>query len=56
MDFNEIAKVTKNFSGAELAGLVREASSYALRRGVQTDASGELNVIEEDVLITYVSI
>jgi len=30
IDFSELAELTKNFSGAELAGLVRDAISYAL--------------------------
>jgi hypothetical protein len=31
---NTLAKATKNYSGAEIAGLVRNAMSHALNRGV----------------------
>lgn len=30
----ELARMTKNFSGAEIEGLVKSAASYAFERGV----------------------
>ena len=35
VDIEELAKITKNFSGAELEGLVRAAQSCALNRLVK---------------------
>ena len=51
----ELAKKTKNFSGAELEGLVKSAASYALRRCVDVSKGMELdednlNVTEADFL------
>lgn len=34
IDYNELARNSKNFSGAEIAGVVRSATSYALERHV----------------------
>ena len=34
---------TEHFSGAELAGLVRSAASYALARAVESDGDGMVN-------------
>ncbi|KAL7752784.1 transport between ER and Golgi ATPase protein [Sorochytrium milnesiophthora] len=57
VDLNELALLTKNFSGAEIAGLVKSATSFAFNRhvkvgdvgGVQTDP-GEVQVTREDFL------
>lgn len=35
VDLEELARLTKNFSGAEISGLVRAATSYALSRHVK---------------------
>ena len=35
VDLNEIASLAKNYSGAEIAGLVRSASSYAFNRQIK---------------------
>jgi vesicle-fusing ATPase len=37
VDFMEIALLTKNFSGAEIEGLVRSASSFALQRQIDPE-------------------
>jgi vesicle-fusing ATPase len=35
VDFLELAQLTKNFSGAEIAGLIKSASSFAFNRHVK---------------------
>src|SRR5690242_7992464 len=35
VDFEELARLTKNFSGAEITGLVKSASSFAFYRHVK---------------------
>jgi vesicle-fusing ATPase len=42
VDIEELAKITKNFSGAELEGLVRAAQSCALNRLVKASSKVEL--------------
>jgi len=45
VDFGEISRDSKNFSGAELAGLIRSAQSFALNRCVDpTDLGGAAEV------------
>lgn len=46
VDLNEIAHVTKNFSGAEISGLVRSATSFALNRHVKV---GTVAGVADDV-------
>ena len=46
VDLNEIARVTKNFSGAEISGLVRSATSFALNRHVKV---GTVAGVADDV-------
>ena len=46
VDILELAALTKNFSGAEIAGLVKSASSWALSRHVKV---GTLAGISDDV-------
>jgi len=46
VDMNELASLTKNFSGAEINGLVKSASSFAFNRHVKV---GTLAVVAPDV-------
>lgn len=41
MDLDHLAKVTKNFSGAELYGLIKSALSFAYNRHVKVDKMAE---------------
>ncbi|KAL2222556.1 putative vesicular fusion ATPase [Thermoascus aurantiacus ATCC 26904] len=46
VDLNELAALTKNFSGAEISGLVKSASSFAFNRHVKV---GTMAGISDDV-------
>lgn len=46
LDDNGMGARTEHFSGAELAGLVRSAASYALARAVESEGSGEVTAID----------
>ncbi|KAK9711822.1 transport between ER and Golgi ATPase protein [Basidiobolus ranarum] len=46
VDIDELAKLTKNFSGAEIAGLIKSASSFAFNRHVKV---GTLAGVAPDV-------
>lgn len=46
VDLEEIARLTKNFSGAEISGLVRSATSFALNRHVKV---GTVAGVADDV-------
>merc|ERR1712106_974983 len=50
VDLEELAGVTKNFSGAELEGLVRAAQSCALNRLVKASSKVEVDVEAADKL------
>lgn len=43
VDIKKLAKDTPNFSGAELAGLVRSATSFAMEREMNKNKNGQLN-------------
>ncbi|XP_033096402.1 vesicle-fusing ATPase-like, partial [Anneissia japonica] len=43
VDIKELAIVTKNYSGAEIAGLVRAAQSLAMNRVIKADSRVEVN-------------
>ena len=42
IDLKELASLTKNFSGAEIAGLIKSASSFAFNRHVKVISSADL--------------
>src|SRR5712671_5013421 len=46
VDLNELAKLTKNFSGAEIGGLVKSASSFAFNRHVKV---GTVAGVSDDI-------
>ncbi|KAH8942152.1 hypothetical protein BDL97_14G083500 [Sphagnum fallax] len=51
VDLKELASKTKNFSGAELEGLVKSATSFALNRQVSAaDLSRE--IVEDNIKVT----
>ncbi|KAH8967710.1 hypothetical protein BDL97_03G090500 [Sphagnum fallax] len=51
LDLKELASKTKNFSGAELEGLVKSATSFALNRQVSVvDLSRE--IVEDNIKVT----
>lgn len=39
VDISELATLTDNYTGADLAGLVRQASLYALKESISSSAS-----------------
>nr|WCZ58637.1 vesicle-fusing ATPase [Seculamonas ecuadoriensis] len=52
VDFQELAVRTKNFSGAELAGLVRSATSFALNRNV--DINDPSKTVKDEIVVGMV--
>lgn len=46
VDLRELAKLTRNFSGAEISGLVKSASSFALQRHIKV---GTVAALSDDV-------
>ena len=42
VDVKELASLTKNFSGAEIAGLVKSASSFAFNRHIKIGTSAQV--------------
>jgi len=51
VDLSELAKLTKNFSGAEIEGLVRAAQSCALNRLVKAGSSVQIDVDAAEKLL-----
>lgn len=54
VDISEIAVKTKNYTGAEIEGLVNSARSYAIQRAIVFDTEGdaEANVDENNIIVT----
>ncbi|KAK2884498.1 vesicle-fusing ATPase-like [Channa argus] len=50
VDINELAVETKNFSGAELEGLVRAAQSTAMNRHIKASSTVEVNLETAEML------
>ncbi|ELA41979.1 uncharacterized protein VICG_00996 [Vittaforma corneae ATCC 50505] len=51
VDFPQLSKMSKNYTGAEIAAVVRGASSFALERKVKSEEGNRL-VADENILIT----
>ncbi len=51
---DDLAKETKNYSGAEIAGLVRSAASFAISRSLGGDASAQITTNPDDIMVTGV--
>ncbi len=51
MDINELASSTDGYTGADLAGLVRQASLYALKEIISlTEATSQINVSKSNFI------
>lgn len=50
VDFRQMAKLSKNYTGAEISAVIRSASSFALERKVKSEEDNRL-VADEDILI-----
>ena len=46
IDLTKIVEKTQNFTGAEIAGLVRSAVSYGLERGVDSSGNGKKEMVK----------
>lgn len=51
VNLDELAARTKNFSGAEIAGLVKSAASFAINRHITQDASG-IHIDKKEVVVS----
>ncbi len=51
VDLHKLAKLTKNFSGAELEGLVKSATSFALSRHIKVGTVGQIKGDWNDVVV-----
>jgi len=51
VDVDELASLTKNFSGAEIAGLVRSASTFAFSRHIKGGTTATVNDDVENIRI-----
>lgn len=47
VDLADLASLTENFTGADLAGLVRQASLNALKQSIKWDETNEKNTNDE---------
>ena len=53
VDFDTISKSTKNYTGAELEGLVNSARSYAIQRATNYNKeTAEVNIDEDKIIVT----
>ncbi|OMH78523.1 Vesicular-fusion protein sec18 [Zancudomyces culisetae] len=52
VNFGELAKLTRNFSGAEIAGLVKSASSYAFNRHIKVGSGTGIKADLDSLEIT----
>lgn len=50
VDLTQLSKLSRNYTGAEIAAVVRAASSFALERKVRSDDGNRL-VTDEDILV-----
>ena len=46
VDLAELAQMTKNFSGAEIAGLVKSASSFAMNQRIKVETGASVTDLE----------
>ena len=53
VDLNALADLTKNFTGAELEGLVKSASSFALEREVDINNLSKVSIDPEKMRVTW---
>ena len=53
VDLNALAELTKNFTGAELEGLVKSASSFALEREVDINNLTKVSIDPEKMRVTW---
>ena len=53
VDLNALAELTKNFTGAEIEGLVKSASSFALEREVDINNLSKVDVDPEKMRVTW---
>lgn len=52
VDMAELASLTKNFSGAEIAGLIKSASSFAFNRHVKISNTAQISTDLEDMKVS----
>jgi vesicle-fusing ATPase len=52
VSIEELASMTKNFSGAEIEGLVKSAASFALNRNVRMDLKKGITFDNKEVMVT----
>jgi vesicle-fusing ATPase len=51
VDLEELAQLTKNYSGAEISGLVKSATSFAFNRHVKADKMAAVNQDLENIKV-----